>query len=97
VLGDRVDTNLSAAAAASLDGALVLTGDTERQALNGFEPPPVAEPKPSPTCSSADVGHRSSYIRYQDDPPARDPSSMLSFNPNPAAALGGTGAAVVTG
>jgi hypothetical protein len=43
------------------------------------------------------VGHRSSYVRYQDDPPARDPSSMLSFNPNPAAALGGTGAAVVTG
>jgi glycerol 3-phosphatase-2 len=42
VVGDRVDTDLSAAAAAKLDAALVLSGGTERQALNGFEPPPVA-------------------------------------------------------
>jgi glycerol-1-phosphatase len=42
VVGDRVDTDLSAAAAAQLDAALVLSGGTERQALNGFEPPPVA-------------------------------------------------------
>jgi glycerol 3-phosphatase-2 len=42
VVGDRVDTDLSAAAAASLDAALVLSGGTERQALNGFEPEPVA-------------------------------------------------------
>jgi glycerol-1-phosphatase len=42
VVGDRVDTDLGAAAAASLDAALVLTGGTERQALNGFEPEPVA-------------------------------------------------------
>jgi ribonucleotide monophosphatase NagD (HAD superfamily) len=42
VVGDRVDTDLSAAAAASLDAALVLSGGTERQALNGFEPAPVA-------------------------------------------------------
>ena len=34
----RVDTDL--AAAAELDAALVLSGGTERQALNGFEPPP---------------------------------------------------------
>jgi HAD superfamily hydrolase (TIGR01450 family) len=42
VVGDRVDTDLTAAAAARLDAALVLTGGTERQALNGFEPEPVA-------------------------------------------------------
>jgi HAD superfamily hydrolase (TIGR01450 family) len=42
VVGDRVDTDLAAAAAAELDAALVLSGGTERQALNGFEPPPVA-------------------------------------------------------
>jgi glycerol-1-phosphatase len=42
VVGDRVDTDLGAAAAAELDAALVLTGGTGRQALNGFEPEPVA-------------------------------------------------------
>jgi HAD superfamily hydrolase (TIGR01450 family) len=42
VVGDRVDTDLTAAAAAELDAALVLSGGTERQALNGFEPEPVA-------------------------------------------------------
>ena len=42
VVGDRVDTDLSAAAAAELDAALVLSGGTERSALNGFEPEPVA-------------------------------------------------------
>jgi HAD superfamily hydrolase (TIGR01450 family) len=42
VVGDRVDTDLAAAAAAELDAALVLSGGTERQALNGFEPHPVA-------------------------------------------------------
>ena len=43
VVGDRVDTDLAAAAAAELDAALVLSGGTgERQAPNGFEPPPVA-------------------------------------------------------
>lgn len=42
VVGDRVDTDLSAAAAAGLDAALVLSGGTDRQALNGFEPEPVA-------------------------------------------------------
>jgi len=42
VVGDRVDTDLTAAAAAKLDAALVLSGGTERQALNGFEPEPVA-------------------------------------------------------
>jgi HAD superfamily hydrolase (TIGR01450 family) len=41
VVGDRVDTDLAAAAAAELDAALVLSGGTERQALNGFEPEPV--------------------------------------------------------
>jgi glycerol-1-phosphatase len=42
VVGDRVDSDLAAAAAARLDAALVLSGGTERQALNGFEPEPVA-------------------------------------------------------
>jgi len=42
VVGDRVDTDLAAAAAAQLDAALVLSGGTERQALNGFEPEPIA-------------------------------------------------------
>jgi len=42
VVGDRVDTDLSAAAAAGLDAALVLSGGTRREALNGFEPEPVA-------------------------------------------------------
>ena len=42
VVGDRVDTDLAAAAAAELDAALVLSGGTERQALNVFEPAPVA-------------------------------------------------------
>jgi glycerol-1-phosphatase len=41
-VGDRVDTDLAAAAAAKLDAALVLTGGTEPSALNGFEPEPVA-------------------------------------------------------
>jgi HAD superfamily hydrolase (TIGR01450 family) len=42
VVGDRVDTDLTAAAAAELDAALVLSGGTKREALNGFEPEPVA-------------------------------------------------------
>jgi glycerol-1-phosphatase len=42
VVGDRVDSDLAAAAAAELDAALVLSGGADRQALNGFEPEPVA-------------------------------------------------------
>jgi HAD superfamily hydrolase (TIGR01450 family) len=42
VVGDRVDTDLAAAAAARLDGALVLTGDATRADLDGLEPQPVA-------------------------------------------------------
>jgi HAD superfamily hydrolase (TIGR01450 family) len=42
VVGDRVDTDLAAAAAARLDAALVLSGGTERQAVNGVDPQPVA-------------------------------------------------------
>lgn len=42
VVGDRVDTDLTAAAAAELDAALVLSGGTPREALNGFKPEPVA-------------------------------------------------------
>ena len=42
VVGDRVDTDLTAAAAAELDAALVLSGGTKREALDGFEPEPVA-------------------------------------------------------
>lgn len=42
VVGDRVDTDLAAAAAAHLDAALVLSSGTSPEALNGFEPHPVA-------------------------------------------------------
>ena len=42
VVGDRVDTDLAAAAAAELDAALVLSGGTKPEALNGFKPDPVA-------------------------------------------------------
>ena len=42
VVGDRVDTDLAAAAAAELDAALVLSGGADRAELNGFEPEPVA-------------------------------------------------------
>jgi glycerol-1-phosphatase len=42
VVGDRVDTDLAAAAAANLDAALVLTGGATRADLDGFEPRPVA-------------------------------------------------------
>jgi glycerol-1-phosphatase len=42
VVGDRVDTDLAAAAAANLDAALVLTGGASRADLDGFEPRPVA-------------------------------------------------------
>jgi HAD superfamily hydrolase (TIGR01450 family) len=42
VVGDRVDTDLAAAAAAELDAALVLTGEASRADVDGFEPKPVA-------------------------------------------------------
>jgi glycerol 3-phosphatase-2 len=42
VVGDRVDTDLAAAAAAQLEAALVLTGEATREDADGFEPPPVA-------------------------------------------------------
>jgi glycerol-1-phosphatase len=42
VVGDRVDSDLAAAAAARLDAALVLTGEATREDADGFEPPPVA-------------------------------------------------------
>jgi glycerol-1-phosphatase len=42
VVGDRVDTDLAAAAAAQLDAALVLTGEATRADVDGFEPKPVA-------------------------------------------------------
>jgi HAD superfamily hydrolase (TIGR01450 family) len=42
VVGDRVDTDLAAAAAAGLDAALVLTGEATREEAEGFEPRPVA-------------------------------------------------------
>jgi glycerol 3-phosphatase-2 len=41
VVGDRVDTDLAAAAAVKLDAALVLTGQTSRADADGFEPAPV--------------------------------------------------------
>lgn len=42
VVGDRVDADLAAAAAAKLDAALVLTGNATRTDADGFEPKPVA-------------------------------------------------------
>ena len=42
VIGDRIDTDLGAAAAAGLDSALVLTGGAKREELDGVEPRPVA-------------------------------------------------------
>jgi glycerol 3-phosphatase-2 len=42
VVGDRVDTDLAAAAEANLDAALVLTGGASRADVDGFEPRPVA-------------------------------------------------------
>ena len=42
VVGDRVDSDLAAAAAAGLDSALVMTGGMTQADLNGVDPPPVA-------------------------------------------------------
>jgi glycerol 3-phosphatase-2 len=42
VVGDRIESDLAAAAAAGLDAAYVLTGGGERSAVDGFQPPPVA-------------------------------------------------------
>jgi glycerol 3-phosphatase-2 len=42
VVGDRIDTDLGAAAAAGLDSALVLTGGASREDVDGLEPAPVA-------------------------------------------------------
>jgi HAD superfamily hydrolase (TIGR01450 family) len=42
VVGDRIDTDLGAAAAAGLDSALVLSGGAKREDVDGLEPAPVA-------------------------------------------------------
>jgi HAD superfamily hydrolase (TIGR01450 family) len=42
VVGDRLDTDVAAAAHAELDAALVLTGQTTREDLEGADPQPVA-------------------------------------------------------
>ncbi len=42
VVGDRIDTDLGAAAAAGLDGALVLSGGAREQDVDGLDPAPVA-------------------------------------------------------
>jgi HAD superfamily hydrolase (TIGR01450 family) len=42
VVGDRVDADLAAAAAAGLDSALVLTGGMQASDADAAEPPPVA-------------------------------------------------------
>ncbi len=41
-VGDRIDTDLAAAAAAGLDSALVLSGGARREDVDGLEPGPVA-------------------------------------------------------
>jgi HAD superfamily hydrolase (TIGR01450 family) len=42
VVGDRLDSDVAAAARVPLDAALVLTGGTSREELDGAEPGPVA-------------------------------------------------------
>jgi HAD superfamily hydrolase (TIGR01450 family) len=42
VVGDRLDTDIAGAARAELDAALVLTGETRREDVDGSEPQPVA-------------------------------------------------------
>ena len=42
VVGDRIDADLAAAAAAKLDSALVLTGGASRGELHGLDPQPIA-------------------------------------------------------
>ena len=42
VVGDRVDSDLAAAAAAGLDAALVLSAGADHREQDGFEPQPVA-------------------------------------------------------
>lgn len=42
VVGDRVGSDLAAAAAAGLDAALVRSDGADHEELDGFEPPPVA-------------------------------------------------------
>ena len=42
MVGDRMDTDLGAAAAAELDAALVLSGGASAADADGLEPPPVA-------------------------------------------------------
>ena len=42
VVGDRLDTDIAGAASAKLDAALVLTGDTRREDVDGSVPQPVA-------------------------------------------------------
>jgi glycerol-1-phosphatase len=42
VVGDRLDSDIAAAARTELDSALVLTGETRREDVDGSEPKPVA-------------------------------------------------------
>jgi glycerol 3-phosphatase-2 len=42
VVGDRLDSDVAAAARVPLDAALVLTGGTSREDLDGADPAPVA-------------------------------------------------------
>lgn len=42
VVGDRIDTDMGAAAAAGLDGALVLSGGAREEDVDGLDPAPVA-------------------------------------------------------
>ena len=51
VIGDRLDADIAAAAEAHLDAALVLTGGTSREALNGRARSPWRSRTPSRTCS----------------------------------------------
>jgi glycerol-1-phosphatase len=42
VVGDRLDSDVAAASRASLDAALVLSGGTSAEELDGADPKPVA-------------------------------------------------------
>ena len=48
VVGDRVDSDLAAAAGADLDAALVMTGGQTAADPDGAEPQPVAVARPWP-------------------------------------------------
>ena len=70
VVGDRVGSDLAAAAAAGLDAALVLSGGSDRDELDGFEPQPVAWRDAGASCWSRRCVARARSRRPPDPPHA---------------------------